>query len=320
MDLGSGTFTSFKMDESVAGYVAENMELFGCDMSLVHSHNCFSAYFSGTDIETLRSEGNDQNCFVSLIVNNEGKYCAAITRKVQSKKEIITKYLDTSYEFFGEGTKYMGNKGTSEKQTFMDDTIVEYFMLDVEVEHVDNPLAYLDTRFDEIEAKKKLQQPVVTTNTVTANIDRDTEFYDWIHSKDSKPAVSEPALFTEEEMGEVDFSKWEPDIDTIQHMACKILLCSLIVNKDTDLKQWTTRHMEKKYDEMFVCVDDYSFTEWSEFIIEFMLNHYPLELFVEDESMYYSKIALALYNEFSKYPSNNYLEAYKEILTRYINE
>jgi hypothetical protein len=36
MDLGSATFTSFKMDASVASYVAENMELFDCDMQLVH--------------------------------------------------------------------------------------------------------------------------------------------------------------------------------------------------------------------------------------------------------------------------------------------
>lgn len=36
MDLGSSVFTDFKMDESVAGYIADNMELFGCDMALVH--------------------------------------------------------------------------------------------------------------------------------------------------------------------------------------------------------------------------------------------------------------------------------------------
>ena len=29
-------------------------------------------------------------------------YQAAVTRKVQAKKEITTKYLDTSYEFFGD--------------------------------------------------------------------------------------------------------------------------------------------------------------------------------------------------------------------------
>ena len=36
MDLGSATFTDFKMDETVAGYIAENIDLFGCDMNLIH--------------------------------------------------------------------------------------------------------------------------------------------------------------------------------------------------------------------------------------------------------------------------------------------
>ena len=36
MDLGSATFTEFKNDESVAGFIADNIELFDCDMGLVH--------------------------------------------------------------------------------------------------------------------------------------------------------------------------------------------------------------------------------------------------------------------------------------------
>lgn len=39
MDLGTATFTQFKQDETIAAYIAENIELFECDMGLVHSHN-----------------------------------------------------------------------------------------------------------------------------------------------------------------------------------------------------------------------------------------------------------------------------------------
>ena len=39
MDLGSPGFTQFKMDETVAGYIADNIELFDCDINLIHSHN-----------------------------------------------------------------------------------------------------------------------------------------------------------------------------------------------------------------------------------------------------------------------------------------
>lgn len=36
MDLGSSTFTNFKNDETIARYIADNIELFNCDMGLVH--------------------------------------------------------------------------------------------------------------------------------------------------------------------------------------------------------------------------------------------------------------------------------------------
>lgn len=36
MDLGDATFTSFSMGEEVASYLAQNIELFDCDLGLVH--------------------------------------------------------------------------------------------------------------------------------------------------------------------------------------------------------------------------------------------------------------------------------------------
>lgn len=36
MDLGTSGWTEFKMSEDVAAYMAENIELFDCEMGLVH--------------------------------------------------------------------------------------------------------------------------------------------------------------------------------------------------------------------------------------------------------------------------------------------
>lgn len=36
MDLGTSTFTTFNMSEDVASYMAENMELFDCQLGMVH--------------------------------------------------------------------------------------------------------------------------------------------------------------------------------------------------------------------------------------------------------------------------------------------
>ena len=36
MDLGNATFTQFSMSEDVAAYIANNIDLFECDLGLVH--------------------------------------------------------------------------------------------------------------------------------------------------------------------------------------------------------------------------------------------------------------------------------------------
>ena len=358
MDLGTSTYTDFKMDETVAGYIAENINLFGCDMNLIHSHNQMSCFFSGTDTSTLRSEGNDQNCFVSLIVNNAGTYCAAITRKVQEKKTIVTKNYSSTYEFFGEGEKTANVLASATENTEVENTYIEYFMLDVEIEHVDNPLAYLDTRFDEIQEAKKKRVPVTssTINSPVIKASEDGNHSPWIPSGKKNlfpPSTSEvlkrggfgndfdedysfrewqnrqnqhkePTLFSDDEMAEmIDTSGWEPDPTIIHRLVCQMITCSLIVSDNIDLKQWITRWMDKKYEELFSQIPS-QFEEWSEFIVEFQINQYidsdtPDEVF-EDMNMYQSKIAKAMYDELYPYSENDYVSSYMEILTRYTYE
>ena len=358
MDLGTSTYTDFKMDETVAGYIAENINLFGCDMNLIHSHNQMSCFFSGTDTSTLRSEGNDQNCFVSLIVNNAGTYCAAITRKVQTKLKITTEDLGTSYEFFGEGSKTVQDEKGPIQQDYKDNSFIEYFMLDVEIEQVDNPLAYLDTRFDEIQEAKKKRVPVTSTtiNPPVIKASEDGNHSPWIPSGKKNlfpPSTSEvlkrggfgndfdedysfrewqnrqnqhkePTLFSDDKMAEmIDTSGWEPDPTIIHRLVCQMITCSLIVSDNIDLKQWITRWMDKKYEELFSQIPS-QFEEWSEFIVEFQINQYidsdtPDEVF-EDMNMYQSKIAKAMYDELYPYSENDYVSSYMEILTRYTYE
>jgi len=351
MDLGTSTYTDFKMDETVAGYIAENIDLFGCDMNLLHSHNNMSCFFSGTDISTLRSEGNDQNCFVSLIVNNAGTYCAAITRKVKEKKTVVTKDYSSTYEFFGEGEKTAKVLAGTTENTEVENIYIEYFMLDVEIEHVDNPLAYLDSRFDEIQEVKKKRVPVTSTTinppvikasedgnhspwipnnspivnpasrTFGNDFDDDYSFREW---KDRQNKAKEPTLFSEDEMTEMlDISGWKPDPEIIHQLVCQMITCSLIVSNKIDLKQWITKWMNKKYEELFG-LNPSQFEEWKEFIVEFQINQYidpkvPDEMF-EDMNIYQEKIAKAMYNELYPYSENEYITSYMEVLTLYIYE
>lgn len=324
MDLGSPGFTQFKMDETVSAYIAENIELFDCDVQLIHSHNQMQAFFSGQDQATLKEEGNDRNCFVSLIVNNAGTYCAAVTRKLQLTKKVTIQTSGISYEFFGEGKKALTGS-TSPVENTSEETVIQYFMLDVIVEKVENTLAYLDDRFDEIEARKKevnqinktIAHQLPCSTYYNKEEEDDKEFYSWIHSernKQDKPDAKEPTLFDEDTMDEmVDFSKWQPDPTVIHYLCCQLLTCSLIVSKDIDLKQWVVKHMKKKYDEIFEG-DEEEFDRWADSMIEFIVYHYgyadvPPEL-TEDFDIYIARVSGAIIRELESYPVNDYIETY----------
>ena len=315
MDLGSGTFTDFKMDESVVGYIAENIDLFSCEMGLVHSHHHMGAFFSGTDTATLRSEGADTNCFVSLIVDTKGTYQAAITRRVQKTTEVVTKNLASSYKFFGEGEIKTDEDPMSESTKVIDSDVIEYFMLDVEREVVDNPLSFLDTRFDEIQDRKKEQKPSTTWPALIDELPL---------QKNRHSNYSQQYLFPKEEMEELE-TIWEPDPTIIHHLLCQMILCSLnLKTEGVDLKQWIVRYMDKKYAEIFGDVDSLLFEDWKEFIIEFLVSQYPdtdvpVEVF-EDYDNFQSLIASAMMEQLKDYPSNRYIEKYEKTLNRYIYE
>lgn len=81
MDIGTETYTEWNYDTEVAGYVGENIHLMDHEWGIMHSHNKFSAFFSGTDQSTLLELGEIYNHCLSLIVNNAGQYVARITKK-----------------------------------------------------------------------------------------------------------------------------------------------------------------------------------------------------------------------------------------------
>lgn len=149
MDLGSAAFTSYKMNEEVMNFMVNN-DLLYSDLNLVHSHHNMATNPSGTDTNTLLSEGQDNNNFVSLIVNNKGPYWAAITRKATIKLN-CTRTI--SYEFFGDGP-------VVEDLPNPEETMIEYFQLNIQrnenlkVDFTDPKFNWIDKRFNEIIASR----------------------------------------------------------------------------------------------------------------------------------------------------------------------
>lgn len=342
MDLGNAVYTEFNMNEDVAAYMADNIDLFNCELMLIHSHHDMSTQPSGTDLQTLKEEGNGRNCFVSLIVNNAGKYYAAVTRKVQTKSEVTIKKLGTSYEFFGEGTKDITHDDT-ETTKVIDKEVIEYFDLDIERHEIPNNLAYLDDRFEEIEKKKAKEVKATKERMLPYNpinsfsINDDDNFWKSLHSKNNPkelslfedtPVPKELTSEDEEKLRQMAI-EWTPNEKKIHRAVCNILACNLIINPDKfDLKQWVHKHMVNMYKRIFgEKFDDRElnpFNQWKEFIIQFTLDNFddaaPDEL-LDDWDLYVSKVAEAIWNELTIYANENaYVQAYQEALECYIVE
>ena len=346
MDLGNATYTEFKMSEDVAAYMADNIELFDCENGLIHSHHTMASTFSGTDMNTLQKEGNDTNCFVSLIVNTSGNYSAKITRKVHTKSEVTVKTLDKSYEFFGEGSKNIVSD-SSEATKVIEKTAIEYFDLTVERHEVPNRLEYLDARFDEIQKKKASESNSLFHENImlTGNRKNDTFFDTW----DREPYSSSPIQsslsdtpkdsfpthhLTENDSLTIDdvmSCNWTPDSKEIHKAVVHLLTCSMILNPDKiDLKQWVTKQMVKVYKKIFG--DDSlheaktgasgAFCEWKDFITQFTMDYFdyssaPDSIMMDSDLAFY-KVAEALCAELSQYLSNDYVRAYYEEFSLYL--
>ena len=301
----------------------------------ITSHHQMSTQPSSTDINTLREEGNERNCFVSLIVNNVGTYYAAITRKVQTKSEVTIKRLGTSYEFFGEGTKEIVHNGSSTTKV-MDKEVIEYYDLEVERHEVTNKLSYLDDRFDEIKRMKETKRPKDKCVETSSG----TKFYSWLHENENK-SNKELSLFDDNKssiLSSADNEKldyiiydWQPDKNKIHKAAINIVACSLIINTEKfDLRQWVIKHMTNVYNRIFedsgyIEEDNMKFHEWRDFIIQYTLDHFSVDdvpdAVFEEPDLMQSRIAQAIYNELKEFEDiNPYMQDYCASLCDYIME
>lgn len=331
MDLGNATFTEFTMNEDVAAYMSENIELFDCDLQLIHSHHQMSTQPSGTDLNTLREEGNERNCFVSLIVNNAGKYYAAITRKVQTKSEVTVKKLGTSYEFFGDGSKELEHEDETTTKV-IEKEIIEYFSLEVERHEVFNSLAYLDDRFDEIIEKKATEKKNQFT---VAPIDNFLPKEQNLFNDSPDKEFSKTPYLKDDHMFNHTVDDWQPDPKKVHAAVVHMITCNLIINPEKfDLKQWIMKqHMRNVYIKIFGEYSVYecehntcgAFSEWRDFIIQHTLDYFDTtdvpESMWDGADLFQSRIAQSIKDEIMEFVDvNPFITSYMDALDLYIVE
>lgn len=295
MDIGSGSYTDFNMSPDVINYMTE-AGLLDCECGLIHSHHSMAAFFSGTDLSTLEKEGNDRNHFVSLIVNNDGNYVAAITRKMNVKEKAIK---ELSYNTFNDEKIELGN--ASCKREYSE---VEYSMLNIiNRGRTETQFDDIDSRLEELK-KAKERKEFKRSNTTS---------------------IYEPSLFDDYNYGFPSFNTRRfkdtaksntiksGNQDLVDLTVLRILLGCISVTDTSgyDLSE-VAEDIVSVYDEIFN-KDDEKFSYW----IELFADALFLELYGEDCTF---EIISDVIERFNELPTNVYTQRIKECLINYVYE
>lgn len=312
MDIGNTTYTEFTESVDTVGYIAMNPELTDCQMGLIHSHHNMATFFSGTDLETLKTEGNERNNFVSLIVNNAGTYSAAITRKLTFSKP--------SYQFFGEGNK----NAKSASQT----VVIEYFDLQIDIEGKVIDFPDISERLKEIRSSKQKPAQNISFNNISKT-------FDWpsMNNMNKKPSFQKPvqtSLFNEPDFKTEIKDSGLLDDEEFKLLCYKLLTgCPTLTSTRLDLDKWVKETMVPVYKKSFGEHDDVIYDTWCSNYIDFLLSKSAHEIGITpsddiDEAPSYteitSEIASRLCDFLYTLPANPYMDVIISYLNDYIDE
>ena len=290
------------------------------------SHQGFKAYFSGTDINTLREEGNDTNHFVSLIINNEGEYCAAVTRKVTNKYNLnITGNVTSSYNSWDNVPKEKVSKVKRKKEE--EKSFIEYYMLQINKEESPYIPDSLEVRLNELVNKKNNRNSRLSYwSNYNGNYNNKGFNNNWIkNTGNSISNSSQLSLFNSDDnyenkyafINELSEEAKEYGITPklLKNQVTQLITCNLFghYNSNIELDKWAI-NMVEVYDKRFK--DIKSFESYAYAIIEFLeddlisiTSKFPGKD-LEIQSVWRTE----LIKELSKYKTNKYIEKYIEAL------
>lgn len=274
-------------------------------------------FFSGTDIETLREEGNDRNHFVSLIVNNAGTYTAAITRRLREKRVINTTFI---YKTFDDVEK------TGTRSAEVEEEVIAYNMLNIIKEgEVVEPFLEIDERLEAIKKSKAKVAPTkapLSTTSYHGGLPFTPPTYQG-NSKEVSRVARQGSLFDEEFMESEPPRKVEQIADpnelTIDASVVKSITLQLITGSIAiadasriDPVKWAGQ-MVKLFDKRFE-KDMILFGLWAETMVEFVVTNFIPDEFAPFEDEYISELCQAVYMTLEKLPQNKYIKSIQDAL------
>lgn len=265
-----------------------------------------ATFFSGTDTNTLAEEGNDRNHFVSLIVNNEGTYTAAITRRLSIKKVIDSSY---AYKSFGDIEK------TGKKTVEINEEVIMYNYLDVIKEG--KTIETFKEMEERLEVIKKNKASIPAKTPISTYFDKFSDYKDnWGKKGESvKQDTLFDELFIESEPPRKLTDHIEIESSVVNSITLQLITGSITIADSSRIDPviWT-RQMSSLFDKRFGN-SMALFELWAETMIEFVLvNFIPDEYSLLGDE-YILKLAQAVYANIDKLPKNKYIESIKNVLT-----
>lgn len=341
MDIGTSAYTEFNVSPDMATYMVDHPELLeeGIYQGLIHSHNNMATFFSGTDTATLSAEGNDMAHFVSLIVNNAGKYTAGITRKYKCVQTVSEKYTYPTWN--GEVREGVETFDIEEEK-------LEWFNLDIVFEDAtDDFETEMMERLKEIkESKKKAITPVykggypqygnygkniAPTKEVGSTFPMEREKYygeegrGWYKAKEVKEIPVKqgelPFEQPEEENLDIPYGVVTVDKDIVQSIVRQLVTSSIIISNESavDVKKWANS-MESLYRRRFGSVKEFEYfaSNYVDYLINYTYDGDVMAVINNDDSTMAALLAHDVREELEKLPKNPWLSVYIKLMDDYI--
>lgn len=282
-------------------------------------------FFSGTDTATLQSEGSDMNHFVSLIVNNAGKYTAGVTRKAKLKQTVNEEF---TYPTWGD-ERISGNRTFTVEKEY-----IQWFNLDIEIEGVSNDFEEeMLARIKEIRTNKA--SSARKNYEIRGGIP--SRYGDYPigsygspkgHTVPAGPAntapikkeVEQPTLFdnTNEEVL-IDYENLKLSDEIVDWVVKQTITCSVIIpnSSNIDVEKWA-RSMDSLYKKRFT--DKKEFKAFATNFVDFVVNYTedPEAAAFMDATEMAAVLAYQVNERLSKLPKNEWLDAWMELYDDYI--
>ncbi len=98
MDLGKASYTEFDYNTAIAEvydiFEKRGISIEDLETGMIHSHHNMKAYFSGTDMDELKTNAKKHNYYLSLVVNVEEVYAAKVAFPSKVTISEVHKILD----------------------------------------------------------------------------------------------------------------------------------------------------------------------------------------------------------------------------------